>query len=76
MGIISFHYSDDDIGVLEHLHLIKYNEKLLSQALASQEECIQKGLVTQIPDCEKKIADLRENLADLNEQMVQAIESL
>lgn len=75
MGIISFHYSDDDdIGALEHL--IKYNEKLLSQALAFQEECIQKGLVTLIPGCEKKIANLRENLADLNEQMVQAIESM
>lgn len=74
MAIISFHYSDDDIGVLDHL--IKYNEKLLSQALAFQEECIQKGLVTLIPDCEKKIADLRENIADLSEQMVQAIESL
>lgn len=74
MAIISFHYSDDDIGVLDHL--IKYNEKLLSQALAFQEECIQKGLVTLIPDCEKKIYNLREHLADLSEQMVQAIESL
>ncbi len=74
MAIISFHYSDDDIGVLDHL--IKYNENLLSQALAFQEECIQKGLVTLIPDCEKKIADLREDIADLSEQMVQAIESL
>lgn len=75
MGIISFHYSDDDdIGALEHL--IKYNEKLLSQALAFREECVSKGLVTLIPDCEKKIADLRENIADLSEQMVQAIESL
>jgi hypothetical protein len=74
MGIISFRYSDDDIGVLDHL--IKYNEKLLSQALAFQEECIQKGLITLIPDCEKKITDLREDLADLSEQMVQTIESL
>ena len=74
MAIISFHYSDDDIGVLDHL--IKYNEKLLSQALAFREECIQKGLITLIPDCEKKITDLREDLADLSEQMVQTIESL
>ena len=74
MVIISFHYSDDDIGVLDHL--IKYNEKLLSQALAFREECVSKGLITLIPDCEKKIADLRENIADLSEQMVQAIESL
>lgn len=74
MGIISFHYSDDDIGVLEHL--IKYNEKLLSQALAFREECVSKGLITLIPDCEKKIYNLREDIASLREEMVQAIESL
>lgn len=74
MAIISFHYSDDVISDLEHR--IKYNEKLLSQALAFQEECVVKGLVTLIPNCEKKIYNLRENLAGLSEQMVQAIESL
>lgn len=74
MGFISFHYYNDVIGDLDHR--IKFHEKLLNQALSFREECIQKGLVTLIPDCEKKIADLRENLADLNEQMVQAIESL
>jgi hypothetical protein len=74
MAIISFHYSDDVISDLEHR--IKYNEKLLSQALAFREECVVKGLVTLIPDCEKKIYNLRENLAGLSEQMVQAIESL
>lgn len=74
MGIIRFHYSVDTIDDLEHL--IKYNEKLLNHALAFREECVQKGLVTLIPDCEKKIYNLRERLAQLNEQMVQAIESM
>lgn len=74
MGFISFHYSDDFIGDLERR--IKFHEKLLKQALAFREECVQKGLVTLIPDCEKKIYNLRENLASLSEQMVQAIESL
>lgn len=74
MGFISFHYSNDVIGDLDHR--IKFHEKLLNQALSFREECIQKGLVTLIPDCEKKIADLREHLAGLSEQMVQAIESL
>lgn len=55
---------------------IGFQDKLLKQAIAFQEECIQKGLVTLIPDCEKKIADLRESIASLCEQMVQAIESL
>ena len=74
MGIISFHYSDDVIGDLDHR--IKFQEKLLKQAIAFREECIQKGLVTLIPDCEKKINHLRENLASLSEQMVQVIESM
>ena len=74
MAIISFHYSDDVISDLEHR--IKYNEKLLSQALAFRVECVVKGLVTLIPNCEKNIYNLRENLAGLSEQMVQAIESL
>ena len=74
MGIISFHDSDDVIGDLDRR--IKFHEKLLNQALSFREECIQKGLVTLIPDCEKKIYNLRENLAGLSEQMVQAIESL
>lgn len=67
MAIISFHYNDDTIGELDHL--IKYNEKLLSQAIAFREECVSKGLITLIPNCEKKIYNLRE-------EMVQAIESL
>lgn len=74
MGIIRFHYSVDTIDDLEHI--IKYNEKLLNQALAFREECVQKGLVTLIPDCEKKIYNLRERLARLSEEMVQAIESM
>lgn len=74
MGIIRFHYSVDTIDDLEHI--IKYNEKLLNQALAFREECVQKGLVTLITDCEKKIYNLRERLARLNEEMVQAIESM
>lgn len=74
MGFISFHYSNDVIGDLDHR--IKFHEKLLNQALSFREECIQKGLVTLIPDCEKKIYNLREHLAGLCEQMVQAIESL
>lgn len=74
MGIISFHYSNDVIGDLDSR--IKFHEKLLNQALSFREECIQKGLVTLIPDCEKKINNLRENLAGLSEQMIQAIESL
>lgn len=74
MGFISFHYSDDFIGDLDRR--IKFHEKLLNQALSFREECVQKGLVTLIPDCEKKIYNLRENLASLSEKMVQAIESM
>lgn len=74
MSIISFNYSGDVIGDLDRR--IKFHEKLLNQALSFREECIQKGLVTLIPDCEKKIYNLRENLAGLSEQMVQEIESL
>lgn len=55
---------------------IGFQDKLLKQAIAFREECVVKGLVTLIPDCEKKIYNLRENLAGLSEQMVQAIESL
>lgn len=74
MAIISFHYSDDVISDLDRR--IKFHEKLLKQAIAFREECVVKGLVTLIPDCEKKIYNLRENLAGLSEQMIQAIESL
>lgn len=74
MGVISFHYSNDVISDLDHR--IKFHEKLLNQALSFREECVQKGLVTLIPDCEKKIYNLRENIASLSERMVQAIESL
>lgn len=74
MAIISFHYNDDTIGELDHL--IKYNEKLLSQAIAFREECVSKGLITLITNCEKKIYNLREDIASLREEMVQAIESL
>lgn len=74
MGFISFHYSDDFIGDLDRR--IVFHEKLLKQALAFREECVQKGLVTLIPDCEKKIYNLREHLARLNEEMIQAIESM
>ena len=55
---------------------IGFQDKLLKQAIAFREECVAKGLVTLIPDCEKKIADLRESIASLSEQMVQAIESM
>ena len=74
MGFISFHYSNDVICDLDHR--IKFHEKLLNQALSFREECIQKGLVTLIPDCEKKIYNLREHLARLSEEMVQFLESL
>lgn len=74
MGIISFHYSDDVISDLDRR--IKFHEKLLKQAIAFREECVSKGLITLIPDCEKKIYNLRENIASLSERMVQAIESL
>ncbi len=55
---------------------IGFQDKLLKQAIAFREECVAKGLVTLIPDYEKKIADLRESIASLSEQMVQAIESM
>lgn len=55
---------------------IGFQDKLLKQVIAFREECVAKGLVTLIPDYEKKIADLRESIASLSEQMVQAIESM
>lgn len=66
--------TEDIIDDIEYR--IAFHEKLLSQALAFREECVSKGLITLIPDCEKKIYNLRENLAGLSEQMIQAIESL
>ena len=66
--------SDDIIDDIEYR--IAFHEKLLNKALAFREECINKGLITLIPNCEKKIYNLRERLAQLNEQMVQAIESM
>ena len=55
---------------------IKFQEKLLTQAITFREECVEKGLISLIPDSDKKIANLRECIANLSEQMVQAIESL
>lgn len=66
--------SDDIISGFERR--IGFQDKLLKQAIAFREECVAKGLVTLIPDQDKKIENLRESIAKLNEEMVQAIESL
>lgn len=71
---ISAQLSDDIISGFERR--IGFQEKLLAQAIAFREECVDKGLVTLIPDQDKKIENLRESIAKLNEEMVQAIESL
>lgn len=55
---------------------IGLQDKLLKQAIAFREECVAKGLISLIPDSDKKIENLRENIAMLNEQMIQAIESM
>lgn len=55
---------------------IKFQEKLLKQAIAFREECVEKGLISLIPDSDKKIANLRECIANLSEQMIQTIESM
>lgn len=66
--------SDDIISDFEYR--IGFQDKLLKQAIAFREECVSKGLITLIPNCEKKIYNLREDIASLHEEMVQAIESL
>lgn len=66
--------SNDIISDLEYR--IGFQEKLLKQAIAFREECVAKGLISLIPDSDKKIENLRENIAMLNEQMIQAIESM
>lgn len=55
---------------------IGFQDKLLKQAIAFREECVQKGFVELIAGQDKKINHLRESIAKLNEEMVQAIESL
>lgn len=55
---------------------IKFQEKLLTQAITFREECVEKCLISLIPDSDKKIANLRECIANLSEQMIQAIESM
>lgn len=66
--------SNDIISDLEYR--IGFQEKLLKQAIAFREECVAKGLISLIPDSDKKIENLRENIAMLNEQMIQTIESM
>jgi hypothetical protein len=71
---ISAQFDDDIISGFERR--IKFHEKLLAQAIAFREECVQKGFVELIAGQDKKINHLRESIAKLNEEMVQAIESL
>lgn len=66
--------SDDIISDFEYR--IGFQDKLLKQAIAFRDECVEKGLISLIPDSDKKIAHLRECIANLSEQMVQAIESM
>lgn len=66
--------SNDIISDLEYR--IGFQDKLLKQAIAFREECVAKGLISLIPDSDKKIANLRECIANLSEQMIQAIESM
>lgn len=65
--------SNDIISDLEYR--IGFQDKLLKQAIAFREECVAKGLISLIPDSDKKIENLRESIARLSEQMIQAIES-
>lgn len=67
-------FEEDIISGLERR--IKFQEKLLKQAIAFREECVAKGLISLISDSDKKITHLRECIANLSEQMVQAIESM
>lgn len=67
-------FEEDIISGLERR--IKFQEKLLKQAIAFREECVAKGLISLISDSDKKIANLRENIAQLNEELIQAIESM
>lgn len=71
---ISAQFDDDIISGFERR--IKFHEKLLAQAIAFREECVQKGFVELIAGQDKKINHLRESIASLSEQMVQAIESM
>lgn len=66
--------SDDIISDFEYQ--IGFQDKLLKQAIAFRDECVEKGLISLISDSDKKIANLRENIAQLSEQMIQAIESM
>ena len=67
-------FEEDIISGLERR--IKFQEKLLKQAIAFREKCVEKGLISLIPDSDKKIANLRECIANLSEEMIQAIESM
>ena len=71
---INHQLNDDIVSGLEHR--IKFQEKLLTQAIAFREECVAKGFVELISSQDDKINHLRESIAKLNEEMVQAIESL
>lgn len=68
------HQIDDDI-ISGFERRIKFHEKLIAQAVAFREECVQNGFVELISSQDKKIERLRENVACLREQMIQAMES-
>lgn len=70
---INHQLSDDIVSGLEHR--IKFQEKLLTQAIAFREECVAKGLIELISSQDKKIENLRYILSSLREQLVQAIEA-
>lgn len=55
---------------------IGLQDKLLKQAIAFREECVAKGLISLIPDTDKKIDYFREDIAWLSENVIQGIESL
>lgn len=70
---INHQIDEDIISSLEHR--IKFQEKLLTQAIAFREECVVKGLIELISSQDKKIENLRNILSSLREQLVQVIEA-
>lgn len=73
LGIFSHQLNEDIVSGLEHR--IKFQEKLLNQAIAFREECVAKGLIELIHSQDKKIENLRYILSSLREQLVQVIEA-
>lgn len=70
---INHQLNDDIISGLEHR--IKFQEKLLNQAIAFREECVAKVLIELISSQDKKIENLHYILSSLREQLVQVIEA-